>query len=56
MATETLTGTLGLLVNAALVVSAALTLLVSYRVIKGPTVPSPTAQARMPTGSHTTHR
>ncbi|ADQ67810.1 pH regulation protein F [Halogeometricum borinquense] len=39
MATETLTGTLGLLVNAALVVSAALTLLVSYRVIKGPTVP-----------------
>lgn len=39
VATETLTGTLGLLVNAALVVSAALTLLVSYRVIKGPTVP-----------------
>ncbi|WP_049917176.1 monovalent cation/H+ antiporter complex subunit F [Halogeometricum pallidum] len=39
MATETLHGLLGAVVFAALVVSAALTLLVSYRVIKGPTVP-----------------
>jgi multicomponent Na+:H+ antiporter subunit F len=42
MATETLADvapTLDLVVTAALVVSAALTLLVSYRIIKGPTVP-----------------